>query len=100
MATIRYRRRHSVEPEVARAELRRLVQRFAEKYRFSVGWEGEDRAVISGRGVKGAVELRPDEILFELRISLLLTPFRARIERGIAQEVQRALDNVCSSRAC
>lgn len=100
MAMIRYRRRHSVEPEVARVELRRLVQRFAKKYRFSAGWEGEDRAVIARRGVKGTVELRPGEILFNIRLSLLLTPFRARIERGLAQEVQRALDEVYASKAC
>jgi putative polyhydroxyalkanoate system protein len=100
MATIRYRRRHSVEPEVARAELRRLVQRFAEKYKFSAVWEGEDRAVISRRGVKGLVELRPGEILFNIRLSLLLTPFRTRIERGLAQEVQQALDEVYASKAC
>jgi len=94
MAKIRYQRRHSVEPEVARRELRRLVLRFADKYKVMAQWEGEDRAWVCGRGVKGLVELLPGLVHFDLSISLLLTPFKSMIKRGIVEEVERALEQV------
>jgi hypothetical protein len=40
------------------------------------------------------VELRPGQILFDIKISLLLTPFKARIKEGIVQQVEQAMESV------
>lgn len=91
MAKIRYQHTHSLDLEEARRRLRRLMQRFSEKYKFTTRWEHDTLARVKGRGVKGSVELRPTEIRFDLSLSLLLTPFKARIEEGIATQVRHAL---------
>lgn len=91
MARIRYQHSHSLDLEDARRRVRQLMQQFSDKYKFTTRWEHDTLALVKGRGVKGSVELRPTEILFDLSLSLILTPFKARIRDGIASRVRRAL---------
>lgn len=82
---------HSLEQEEARARLRALIRGFEEKYRFKADWVEPDRAKVSGQGVKGTLSLVPGKVTFDLDLTFLLSPLKARIESGIASEVARAL---------
>jgi len=91
MPTIAFRHDYKLPREEARRRLGELLQRFAEKYRFSSSAESEDRMMIKGRGAKGYVTLYETQIEFELKLPFFLAPLHSRIEKGIRWEVTQAL---------
>lgn len=82
---------HSLTAEEAQQRIQELMERFSRKYGFSAHWERRHCARVSGRGIKGSVELQPGRVRFELKIPLLFSPFKPRIEAGIRDQVSRAL---------
>lgn len=91
MPRIRYSQQHSLETEEARRRLQRLMDRFGQRFGFRTSWVGTRAADVKGRGVSGSMTLGDGEVLIDLNISLLLTPFKSRIEQGIASQVEQAL---------
>ena len=91
MPRIRYELVHTLDGEEARRRLELLMARFAKKYGFSTRWERAGWARVSGRGVKGSLELAEGHVVVDLDLSLLLSPLRQRIQRGIATQIEQAL---------
>jgi putative polyhydroxyalkanoate system protein len=91
MPKIKCEQRHGLPEDEARESLLGVLARFGEKYGFQATWEKSTWARVTGRGVKGAIELRPGLVVFDLDLSLFLSPLRAKIEAAIAREVEHAL---------
>ena len=92
MSKIVMRQDHDLSEDEARQRVEALMDRFGEKYRFTARWTNERRATVSGRGVRGLVELGQKFVRMELSLPFFLLPLRTRIEQGMAREVSRALE--------
>lgn len=71
--------------------MQELMDRFSQKFGFSARWEQGTWARVTGRGIKGSVEVQPGMVLFDLSIPLILSPFKSKIEAGIRQQVSQTL---------
>jgi putative polyhydroxyalkanoate system protein len=91
MPQISYKHSHSLAEEEAKERVSLLLESFSRKYGFSAEWVRRDHAQVAGRGVHGTLDLHPGRVVFNLDLSFLLSPLKARIESAIAQEMERAL---------
>lgn len=82
---------HALTRAEAQQRLRALLEKFRAKYGFDTRWKNDALLEVSGRGVSGRVELDEGVVRFDLHLSLLLSPLRARIEEGISRNVASAL---------
>lgn len=91
MPKINYRHQHSLEQAEAQRRVEALVDEFSRKLMLKTRWEQGDRVSFSGRGVAGTVAMSPGQVVFDLDLNFLLSPFKSRIEQEIARAMQRAL---------
>jgi len=91
MPRIKYQQHHSLAPDEARRRLQELMERFGQKYGFRTSWVGDSSVDVKGRGVSGSMTVREREVLVDLNLSLLLAPFRSKIQDGIARQIEQAL---------
>lgn len=91
MPRITIAQQHALSRGEAQQRLRALLERSRAKYGFDTRWRNDGRLEVSGRGVSGCVELDEGVVRFDLHLSLLLLPFRSRIEEGISRNVAAAL---------
>ncbi len=91
MPKIHFEHRHALAPEEARRRVGELLEQFGAKYHFTSRWDRPDHASVSGTGLKGSVDLRAGVAVFDLDLSLLLTPIKSKIEAGISGAVSGAL---------
>lgn len=89
MSRIDVRRSHSMDHEHALRVADDLAREMKSHYDFEWHWEGE-KLRLKRSGVKGEVEILPEEIGVHLELGMMLRPFRHRIE----SEVVRQLDDI------
>lgn len=89
MSVIDVHRAHSLDQAHARQAAEDLARDLSRQFDMDYRWEGE---VMRFRrtGVKGQLNITPDNIHVHLELGLLLRPFKARIE----QEINNQLDQV------
>lgn len=91
MPRIKHQQPHSLAPDEARRRLQELMDRFGQKYGFRTSWVGNGSVDVKGRGVSGSMTVSEREVLVDLNLSLLLAPFRSKIQDGIARQIEQAL---------
>jgi len=86
MATISIDRTHDLAQDRVKDFAERLARDLQQRYDFAWDWEGDDirfeRSGVSGRLHVGARQIRLD-----MRLGLLLMPFRSAIEKRINAEL-------------
>jgi putative polyhydroxyalkanoate system protein len=88
MAKIRLTRKHHLGYEGARAMAERLARDLKEQLDARYHWE-DSRLVFSRKGAEGWLDVGDDSIDIEVRLGMLLTPMKPRIERVIHERLDR-----------
>lgn len=86
MSHISIRRHHSLGIRGARAAAQRVADELAEEYGVDSEWEG-DVLSFERPGVTGSLAVSAREIAINLRLGLLLLPFRNQIEARISENL-------------
>lgn len=89
MSRIDITRQHTMDHEHAQRVADELAREMESHYEMEWGWKGET-LWIRRTGVKGEVAVKPSQIQVHLELSMMLRPFRGRIEA----EVARQLDDI------
>ncbi len=89
MAVIDVHRSHSLDHEHARQAAETLAQDLSKQFDVHYQWDG-DVMRFKRSGVKGRLDITPQDIHVHLELSLLLRPFKNRIE----QEIHSQLDQL------
>lgn len=89
MAVIDVHRSHSLDHEHARQAAETLAEDLSKQFDVHYQWDG-DVMRFKRSGVKGQLDITPQDIHVHLELSLLLRPFKNRIE----QEIHSQLDQL------
>ena len=90
MSDIRLARAHNLALSRARAIAQQAADSLAERYAVICHWEG-DTLRFRRPGAEGSMEVSASQIAVEVRLGLLLKPFRQEILRGIESSLDRHL---------
>lgn len=78
--------------EVARRAFASYIEKLAE-YHPNFNWHDDDNGELSfkvmGKEVRGIISLLPGEILVEMKVPLLLKPFRSKALQVIGREINK-----------
>ncbi len=89
MADIQLSRTHAASPERLREACARLAED-ADLYGLFSAWKGEDRLVLSGKGVTAVVDLGPETLAVTVTL-----PWLFRLVKGVIQgEVESKMQAV------
>lgn len=94
MSRIQLHRPHAMDHEHALRVAGELAREMTAHYDVEWHWEGE-RLKLRRTGLKGDVAVNPQDIGVDLELSMILRPFRGRIE----QEVVRQLEDILARHA-
>lgn len=89
MSSIDINRRHSLDHDHAREAAETLAKDLSKQFDVDYNWDG-DVMRFKRSGVKGHLNVLPEELQVHLELGLMLRPFRSRIE----SEIQSQLDNL------
>ena len=92
MADIHIQRSHELEHAKARDAVAKIAVHLQEKYQLNYRWEG-DSVHFKRTGVSGLLQLTANEIMLQVRLGFLLTPFKHQIEREIHSYIDSVFDN-------
>lgn len=89
MSSIDVRRNHSLDHAHAREAAESLAQDLSQKFDVNYEWDG-DMLRFHRSGVKGHLDITPDELHVHLELGMMLRPFKGRIE----EEIHSQLDSI------
>jgi putative polyhydroxyalkanoate system protein len=87
---IKVSRRHALPPARARLLAERTVDEFAARYGVATEWQG-DVLRFRAHGAEGRVRLSGAELHVDVKLGLLLRPFKARVADRIEEHLDRLL---------
>ena len=90
MAKIHNRREHRLDHAAARAEVQKLADKLAGELSASYKWSG-DRLEFWRSGADGHVDVGDGVIEFEIKLGMLLTPLKGKIESTISDYLDQHL---------
>lgn len=82
---------HSLTPAEAKARMEKVQAELTQKYGLAFTWEGDARLKVSGKGVKGTIDLSPTQVVVSLDLSLLLSPVKGKIESRLREQLSEQL---------
>lgn len=91
MAKIDVTQSHSLPAAEARTRMQKVQAELTEKYGLTFTWEGDSQVKVSGKGVKGTIQLSASQVSVLLDLSLLLTPLKGTIESRLRQQLAEQL---------
>jgi putative polyhydroxyalkanoate system protein len=91
MAEIRLVRRHALPMAKARALAARAASDLT-RYGVRSGWDG-DVLRFHRAGIDGRMRLTPSQIRVEVKLGLLLRPFKSQLAARIDQQLDRLLNS-------
>jgi putative polyhydroxyalkanoate system protein len=89
MPKINLSQRHSMDPVVLREKVRAVEGKIREKYGAATEWIDERTVTVAGPGVRGTMVVRDESVDIDLDLGFMLSPFRGKIEEGLARELQK-----------
>jgi len=87
MSHVNVHRPHALGQQVAQQRVQAIEPMLQERFGIALSWNGADAAV-TGRGVKGTIEVNDNSISMGLTLGLMLRPLAGKI----AASVERTLD--------
>jgi putative polyhydroxyalkanoate system protein len=88
MARIAIDKTYDFPQSRARHLAERLARDLEQRYDVAWGWEGDDIR-FARPGVSERMHVGPTNIALDMRLGLLLTPFRATIEREVSAQLDK-----------
>jgi putative polyhydroxyalkanoate system protein len=77
-------------PEV-RARLEKARGKLENDYGATCTWEGEDRLMVTRKGLQAAVNVEPTRLHIDVQLGLLLSPLAGSIRNGITRQLTELL---------
>lgn len=90
MAEIHIRRPHQLGREEVRAEVEKLARSLQSELQTAYRWNG-DRLLFERSGASGSIAVGDDYLEINVKLSLLLTPLKGKIEESIRKKLDLAL---------
>ncbi|WP_339800585.1 polyhydroxyalkanoic acid system family protein [uncultured Marinobacter sp.] len=90
MSSIEVRRTHSLDQSHARDAAEELAKDLSQKFDVDYHWEG-DLLRFHRSGVKGQLDISPEDIHVHLELGMMLRPFRSRIEDEIHSQLDKII---------
>lgn len=91
MAKIDVTQSHSLPIEEAKLRMEKVQAELTQKYGLSFSWEGDRRVQVSGKGVKGTIQLTETQVSVNLDLSFILTPVKGKIESRLREQLVEQL---------
>lgn len=92
MADIKYVRRHTLTLKQARAIAQQTADDLAAEYDLQSEWDG-DTLHFHRSGVEGHMVVSAQQIALEVKLGLLLRPFRSAFESHIERHLDQHLES-------
>jgi putative polyhydroxyalkanoate system protein len=90
MAKIHIERRHDLGLDKAREEVEKLAESLKSELQAAYRWNG-NQLLFERTGASGTITLTPDKIDLDVKLSLMLSPMKAKIEDSIRKKLDLAL---------
>lgn len=87
MSRIRLHRTHGLGLRKAKAVTQKIADELADEYGVSSAWDGHVVA-FSGTGVSGQLEVAKDSVALDMKLGLLLLPFKHKIESALEERFE------------
>lgn len=90
MPTVHISRTHHLSHEKARKQVERLAEELHRQLDADYHWEG-DTLRFSRSGASGYVALRSSSVEVEVKLSMLLSPFKSKVEQAVSEYLDDGL---------
>ncbi len=91
MSNISLSRNHNLSTDELRTRLNALNGKLKDKFGLDASWDNDSRASVSGKGVKGSVEMTPSKLSVDLKLGMLLRPLKGKIEAALNEELDKVV---------
>jgi putative polyhydroxyalkanoate system protein len=82
---------HNLELPEVRTRLDRARGKLESSYGAQCTWEGEDKLLVSRKGLQAAVHVEPSRLRIDVELGMLLTPLAGTIRTGITKQLTELL---------
>ena len=82
MATIHIQKEHHLDNKTVRKEVQNLAEKLSEDLSANYNWEG-DRLLFKRSGASGHIDIGEGIIDVEIKLSMVLTPLKGKIEQTV-----------------
>lgn len=90
MPTIRISRKHHLPHDAVRSQVEKLAGELQKQLDASYQWDG-DTLRFSRSGASGAIEVKKDSVEVEVKLSMLLSPFKGKVEQAVSDYLDKGL---------
>jgi putative polyhydroxyalkanoate system protein len=90
MATIHIRKRHHMDNQSVKQEVQKLADKLSQDLSAKYNWEG-DRLVFKRSGANGHIDIVDGAVDIEIKLSMMLTPLKGKIEQTVADYLEERL---------
>ena len=90
MSQIHVSKKHHLGQKEARKTAEKLAKKLAKEYNAKYAWKGDDLEFTS-TGVNGQLHIKDDEVEIDMKLGLVMRPFKSRIEKGLRAELDAIL---------
>ncbi|MBD3671251.1 MAG: polyhydroxyalkanoic acid system family protein [Gammaproteobacteria bacterium] len=90
MAHIRINRAHSMDNKSIREEVQKLADKLSQELEARYQWNG-DRLEFERSGASGFIAIGENNLNIELKLGMLLSPFKGKVEQSISEYLDRHL---------
>lgn len=90
MAVIKVKRNHALGAKMARSAVEKIANKLKKDLDAEYHWKGSSLQ-FSRSGASGHIDVGDDEVSVEIKLGMLLSPLKGRIERTIEEEIDQHL---------
>jgi len=90
MATIQIRRSHRLDQQHIREQVQNLADKLASELGADYLWQG-DRLHFERSGAKGDIDIGDGYLEFNLKLGMLLSPLKGKIESSVVEYLDEHL---------
>ncbi|NKI17182.1 polyhydroxyalkanoic acid system protein [Spongiibacter sp. KMU-166] len=91
MSTIALSQRHSKNPDEVREMLNQLAEKLDQRYDLKSRWLSDSQLELQRSGVKGRLTLTGSEVKVEIKLGMLMSPFKSKIQDEISRAMAEKL---------
>jgi putative polyhydroxyalkanoate system protein len=90
MANIHIKQRHNLTREEARKRVEEIARALKKEFDADYAWKG-DALQFKRSGASGSIELSDESIELNIKLGMMLTPMKGKIESAIREKLNVAL---------
>lgn len=90
MSKIKVKRQHALGADKARSAVDKLAQKLRKDLDAEYHWDGSTLQ-FSRTGATGRIDVGDDEVNIEIKLGMLLSPLKGKIEKTIEEQIDQHL---------